>query len=143
MISLLYICYKYIIAFYAVKQWFHYLFTGKFIIRNSPLDFFGSLLKSSIAGIKSVGKFTVGTGVTYALCHELDDVLVKEGKAPYFVPKMKNTIQQVGLDSAAKKFLTAIGITDFANSESFSSSGALSGSGRKSCSTRSASKDVL
>ena len=37
MISLLYICYKYIIVFYAVKQWFHYLRTGKFIVRNSPL----------------------------------------------------------------------------------------------------------
>ena len=121
MISLLYIFYKYIIAYYAVKQWFHYLFTGKFIVRNSPLDLFSTMIRCSIAGIKSVGKVSFGTGMTYALCHELDDLLVKDGKAPYFVPRLRTTIQQVGLENSIKTFLTSIGITDMAKPESVTS----------------------
>ena len=121
MVSFIYIIYKNIIAYYAVKQWFHYLITGKFIVRNSPLDLFVSLLKGSVAGIKTVGKFTIGTGMTYALCHELDDLLVKDGKAPYFVPRLRTTIQQVGLENSIKTFLTSIGITDMAKPESVTS----------------------
>lgn len=112
MVSFIYIIYKNIIAYYAVKQWFHSLITGKFIVRNSPLDLFVSLLKGSVAGIKTVGKFTIGTGMTYALCHELDDRLVENGKSPYFIPKLKNAIHQTGLDNAMDTFLTSMGITD-------------------------------
>ena len=121
MISLLYIFYKYIIAYYAVKQWFHSLLTGKFIVRNSPIDIFSTMIRCSIAGIKSVGKVSIGTGMTYALCHELDDLLVKDGKAPYFVPRLRTTIQQVGLENSIKTFLTSIGITDMAKPESVTS----------------------
>lgn len=121
MISLLYIFYKYIIAYYAVKQWFHSLLTGKFIVRNSPIDIFSTMIRCSIAGIKSVGKVSIGTGMTYALCHELDDLLVKDGKAPYFVPRIRTTIQQVGLENSINAFLTSIGITDMAKPESVTS----------------------
>lgn len=121
MISLLYICYKYIIAFYAVKQWFHYLRTGKFIVRKSPLDMFSTMIRGSLYGLKSVGKVSIGTGMTYALCHELDDILEKDGKAPYFLPKIRSTIQQVGLENSINAFLTSIGITDMAKPESVTS----------------------
>lgn len=112
MVSFLYIIYKYIIAYFAVKQWFHYLLTGKFIVRNSPVDIFVTLLKGSVAGVRTVGKITIGTGMTYALCHELDDRLVENGKAPYFIPKLQNAIRQTGLDNAMNMFLVSLGITD-------------------------------
>ena len=121
MVSFIYIIYKYIIAFYAVKQWFHYLRTGKFIVRNSPLDMFTTMIRGSLYGLKSVGKVSIGTGMTYALCHELDDILEKDGKAPYFLPKIRSTIQQVGLENSINAFLTSIGITDMAKPESVTS----------------------
>nr|YP_009048486.1 hypothetical protein [Heterobasidion irregulare] len=79
------------------------------------------MIRGSIAGIKSVGKVSVGTGMTYALCHELDELVVKDGKAPYFVPKIRTTIQQVGLENSINAFLTSIGITDMAKPESVTS----------------------
>lgn len=61
---------------------------------------------------KSTASFTVGTGITFALCHELDEILVQEGKDPYFVPGMKGVIKSMGAEEAAKKFLSKLGIRD-------------------------------
>ena len=73
-----------------------------------------TMLKSSVSGIKTVSKITIGTGMTYALCHELDDRLVENGKSPYFIPKLKFAIHKTGLDNAMDTFLTSMGITDMA-----------------------------
>ena len=70
-----------------------------------------TMLKSSVSGIKTVSKITIGTGMTYALCHELDDRLVENGKSPYFIPKLKFAIHKTGLDNAMDTFLTSMGIT--------------------------------
>lgn len=69
-----------------------------------------TMLKSSVSGIKTVSKITIGTGMTYALCHELDDRLVENGKSPYFIPKLKFAIHKTGLDNAMDTFLTSMGI---------------------------------
>jgi ribosomal protein L7/L12 len=54
----------------------------------------------------------VGCAFTYALCHELDDILEKEGKEAYFVPKMKIGLERSGISDAAKIFLDKLGIKD-------------------------------
>lgn len=50
-------------------------------------------------------RFTFGTGMTFALCYELDEILVSEGKERFFVPRMRDLIRQSGLESHAKTFL--------------------------------------
>ena len=42
----------------------------------------------------------------------MDDILVSEGKEPYFVPGMQNMIDKSGLRSHMQDFLKAIGIKD-------------------------------
>ena len=113
-ISLLYIFYKYLIIYYTIKQWFHHLFNGDFIVRNSPMEILGTILRGSASSLKTAGSFTIGTGITYALCHELDDILESEGKERYFVPTMNKGLKQIGLYSVAGTFLTKIGIKNAA-----------------------------
>lgn len=67
-ISLIYIIYRYVIAFYAIKQWFHYLRNGEFIVKNSPADLLATMFKATFSGLRSTANFTVGAGFTYALC---------------------------------------------------------------------------
>lgn len=110
--SILYIFYRLVFTVFVIKQWIFYLCTGKFIVRNSLLDPFSTLLKASMVSIKTLSTFTIGTGMTYALCHELDDLLEKEGKEPYFVPGMKNILNKTGLGEHAKIFLNKLGIKD-------------------------------
>ncbi len=114
-ISIVFILYKYVIIFYVIKQWFHNLINGEFIVKNSPFvanATLGSILKGSLSALKTVTNISVGAGITYALCHELDDILVKEGKEPYFVPGMKTVINKSGLTDYMKVFLLKLGITD-------------------------------
>jgi hypothetical protein len=111
-ISIFFILYKYIIIFYITKQWFHNLIKGKFIVKNSPFDPIASILKGSVSTLRTITNFSVGAGFTYALCHELDDILEKEGKEPYFIPGMKNVITKTGLSDYMKVFLIKLGITD-------------------------------
>ena len=40
-----YLIYRLVLVFYAIKQWFHNLITGKFIVRNSPLDYFTTIFR--------------------------------------------------------------------------------------------------
>nr|QTG38700.1 hypothetical protein [Ganoderma sp. TQC-2021a] len=111
-ISMLFIIYKIVLGFYALKQWIHNLRTGKFIVRNSPLDLIGTILRGGVASIKATAKFTVGTGMTYALCHELDEILESDGKEPFFVPHMREILRKTGIEGPAKSFMTQIGIKD-------------------------------
>jgi len=114
-ISILFILYKYVIMFYVIKQWIHNLIKGNFIVKNSPFagkPAIASILKGSTSTLRTVTNFTVGAGFTYALCHELDAILEKEGKEPYFVPGMKVIIEKSGLTEYMKVFLLKLGITD-------------------------------
>ena len=110
--SILYTLYRLVYTFYVLKQWLHNLCTGKFIVRNSPLDTISTIIRMSINTLKATAKFSVGTGMTYALAHELDEIMVQEGKEPYFVPYMKYLIVKAGLDDLAIKFLNKIGVKD-------------------------------
>nr|YP_009493230.1 hypothetical protein [Ganoderma calidophilum]AWJ64025.1 hypothetical protein [Ganoderma calidophilum] len=111
-ISMLFIIYRIVIGFYALKQWIHNLRTGKFIVRNSPLDLVGSILRGGTASIRATAKFTVGTGMTYALCYELDEILKEDGMEPFFVPHMREIIRKTGVEGPAKTFMYKIGIKD-------------------------------
>ena len=44
-ISMPYLIYRLVLVFYAIKQWFHNLITGKFIVRNSTLDYFTTIFR--------------------------------------------------------------------------------------------------
>lgn len=114
-ISILFILYKYVIMFYVIKQWIHNLIKGNFIVKNSPFvgsPTIASILKGSVSTLRTVTNFSIGAGFTYALCHELDDILEKEGKEPYFVLGMKKAIDKSGLTDYMKVFLLKLGITD-------------------------------
>ena len=114
-LSLFYIFYKLVLTFYVLKQWFLNLRSGKFLHRNSPLDKTATLIRASTATLRSAAKFTAGTGFTFALCYELDEILVSEGKEPYFVPGMRTVIVSSGCEENAKAFLNKLGIKDRVN----------------------------
>nr|YP_009348148.1 hypothetical protein [Hericium coralloides]APX41101.1 hypothetical protein [Hericium coralloides] len=114
-ISILYILYRLIYTFYVIKQYIYNLCSGKFSVRNSPLDSFSTIIRITLNGIKSMSKVTVGTGMGYALCHELDELLEKEGKETYFVPGMKKVITSTGLEEQIKNVLSRIGLEDRVN----------------------------
>ena len=100
------------ISFYAIKHWIYNIKSGNFIVRNSPLDIVGTLLKGSVASLRTATRFTVGTGITFALCFELDEILISEGKEPYFVPQMREILRQSGLEGQAKTLMDKVGIQD-------------------------------
>lgn len=54
----------------------------------------------------------VGTGFAYALSHKLDNILVKEGKEPYFVPGIKRHLNNYGLNETIKQMSDRLGIKD-------------------------------
>lgn len=119
-LSMSYIFYRFVLIFYIIKQWFCNLFQGKWIVRNSPLDHLATILRLSSNSFKTAVNVTVGAGFTYALCHELDDILVKEGNEPYFVPGIKSTIVKVGLEEKLKNFLNSIGIKELKDRSNYS-----------------------
>lgn len=111
-ISLIYIIYRYVIAFYAIKQWFHYLFNGKFIVKNSPVDLLTTMCKATLSGFRSASNFPASAGFTYALFNELDQILVKEGKEPFFIPNLKKRLDQLGFTAVGSTLLKRLGIED-------------------------------
>src|SRR5712675_383114 len=44
-ISILFLAYRFILAFYALKQVANYILSGKFIVRNSPLNYYATFMK--------------------------------------------------------------------------------------------------
>ena len=112
LLSFLYLLYRLIIGFYYLKQSILVVFSGKLIVRNSPLNYFNTIFRCVGCAAKSTANFTLSTGIAYALCHELDEILINEGKEPYFVPKFKHILKKTGSEDLAKKFLNAIGIKD-------------------------------
>jgi hypothetical protein len=103
------------IAIYYIWQFIKNVYNGKFIVRNSPINLVKTMVRVATNGLRSVGGFTVGTGFTYALCYEMDDILVKEGKSPYFVPGLREGIKRVGVEEELKKVMKWVGITDIVN----------------------------
>ena len=112
MFSFLYSLYRIIIVLYHIKQFIINVYTGKLIVRNSPVNSFNSILRTMGNVAKTTVNFTVGTGITYALCYELDEILVQEGKEPYFVPGIRGVVQNIGAEEYAKRFLNSLGIKD-------------------------------
>lgn len=51
------------------------------------MDFLGTIFKTISNSLKAGVNVTVDTGFTYALAHDDDDILVKDGKEAYFEPK--------------------------------------------------------
>jgi len=105
------------IAIYYIWQFLTNVYNGKFIVRNSPINLVKSMVRVATNGLRSVGGITVGTGFTYALCYEMDDILVKEGKSPYFVPGLRAGIKRVGVEDELKRIMKWVGITDMAIGE--------------------------
>ena len=112
MFSFLYSLYRIIIVLYHIKQFIINVYTGKLIVRNSPVNHFNTIFKTMGNIAKNTVNFTVGTGITYALCYELDEILVQEGKEPYFVPGIREVVKKIGAEEYAKKFLNTLGIKD-------------------------------
>lgn len=99
-----------VIVFYYFKQFIINIYKGKFIARNSPVNTFNTIFRVVAGSIRNTANFSIGTGVAYCLCYELDEILVSEGKEPYFVPGIRNTLRQLGIEEHAKNFLSKIGI---------------------------------
>ena len=110
--SFLYSLYRLILVFYIIKQSIINIYTGKLIVRNSPVNCFNTIFRTLENTAKTTTSFTVGTGITYALSYDLDEILVSEGKEPYFVPGMRGIIKNVGAEEIAKTFLNKLGIID-------------------------------
>ena len=110
--SFLYSLYRLILVFYIIKQSIINIYTGKLIVRNSPVNSFHTIFRTLENAAKNTTTFTVGTGVTYAICYELDEILLSEGKEPYFVPGMRGIVKSVGAEEIAKTFLNKLGIRD-------------------------------
>lgn len=51
-----------VLVFYALKQGIYYIFTGKLIVRNSPLNFAGTIARFMYNGLKSTSQTAIGTG---------------------------------------------------------------------------------
>lgn len=101
-----------IIGFYYLKQSILVVYSGKLIVRNSPLNYFNTIFRCvSCAAIGTIN-FTLSTGIAYALCHELDEIFIKDGKEPYFVLGIIRIIRETGGEELAKKILKTIGIKD-------------------------------
>nr|YP_009463022.1 hypothetical protein [Pleurotus citrinopileatus]AUW35265.1 hypothetical protein [Pleurotus citrinopileatus] len=112
LLTITFILYKLTIIFITIKISITEIVTGKTIVRNSPLDYLGTIFKSRVRVLGTTANFTIGTGFTYALCYELDNILQSEGKNPYFVPGIKKGISHLHIDDSIKKTLKKVGITD-------------------------------
>ena len=111
-ISFLYIFYQISISYFVIKQLKHIIVTRKYQVRNSPVDVWATLLKGTIVSLKSLGKFTIGTGMSFALAHELDVILEKEGKNPFFIPTLKKGLAKAGFNKPLITITEAIGMKD-------------------------------
>ena len=53
--------------------------------------------------------------MTYVLCYEMDNILVKEDKSPYSVPGIKAGIKRVGVEEKLHKIIKWVEIIEIAN----------------------------
>lgn len=64
-ISILYVIYRLILVIYSLKQGVHYIITGKYIVRNSPLNYSFTLMKLISGATKNTAGFIFGTGLAF------------------------------------------------------------------------------
>jgi hypothetical protein len=110
--SIVYCIYRIILTYYATVEFYKFIKNKEFIVRNSPLDHIGTMFRLFTRAFKDTTTATIGTGSTYILLNELDNVLIKEGKEPYFIPKIKEATQKLGIDKHIANALDHIGIKD-------------------------------
>jgi|SRR5882762_2652508 len=110
--SLPYVIYRIVLVFFIIKQYIFNLKKGKHIVKNSPLDKFQTFFKLTINSIKTISSATVGTGFTVALMYELDDILAEEGKSRYFIPAIKNKLNELQLNESIDSVLKKLGIEE-------------------------------
>ena len=65
LISLTYISYRFVLVFFALKQWLEDTLNGKTLVRYSPIDMVGTALKYAGRTFKTAANFTVGAGFVY------------------------------------------------------------------------------
>jgi hypothetical protein len=111
-LSLPYILYRIVLVFFIIKQYISNLKNGKYIVKNSPLDKFQTIFKFTMGSLKTISSATVGTGFTFALMYELDDILAEEGKSRYFIPAIKNKLTELQLNDSIVYALKRLGIED-------------------------------
>jgi len=68
-ISYIFIIYRITIGLYALKQWIFNIKSGKLLVRNSPLNIYGTIFKARVNYIKATNLLTFRTGRTFALCY--------------------------------------------------------------------------
>lgn len=115
--SLIYLIYRLYIAIYITKESIALIFSGKLLVYNSPFNPYLTAFRAFSSVTKNVGSITVGTGITYSLCIELDEILLSEGKKPLFVPKIKEAVQKSGLQSQLSDLLKRLGLEDTVSSD--------------------------
>jgi hypothetical protein len=104
--------YRIILGFYIIKHLIFKIKSGKLIIRNSPVDYLGTITRYCFNVSKGIAGFSVSSGFVYALCHELDDILDKEGKNPYFIPGIKNVLDKTGINDKLVNIANKLGVKD-------------------------------
>ena len=73
------------------------------------------MVRVGINRFRSLDGITVDISLTYVLCYEIDNILVKEGKSPYSVPGIKAGIKRVGVEEKLHKIIKWVEIIEIAN----------------------------
>ena len=110
--SIMFFVYHLYISYYRIKHIKSIIKNKDLEIRNSPLDKFQTIFKLTINSLKTINNTTVGTDFTVALMYELDDILVEEGKSRYFVPAIKNKLNELQLKESIDSALKRLGIEE-------------------------------
>nr|YP_009710794.1 NADH dehydrogenase subunit 6 [Macrolepiota fuliginosa]QFZ98743.1 NADH dehydrogenase subunit 6 [Macrolepiota fuliginosa] len=110
LISMLYLSYRLVLAFYAIKQSLYNLITGKFIVRNSPLNYTATILKFIANAAKNTTQMTISTGMAFTLGYEIDTILEKNGYESYIIPGVITAIKKAGLEKIVIEGADAMGI---------------------------------
>lgn len=109
-VSILYMIYRLILVFYSFKQTYHYIVTGKYLVRNSPLNFTWTYMRIVSGALKNTTGFVFGTGLAFSLGHEMDAILVSNDYQAYFIPNLQKTIKATGLEPAMHSIFDRLGI---------------------------------
>lgn len=115
-ISLTYIFYRFVLVFYIIKQFIHNVRTGKLLVRNYPLDMFGSLLKSSANVLKACAGLIVRCGFSYVLFYKLGFKYNREAiNFEYYLNNLTREVIKLVEQGKFKKFIDSDKIIEFFN----------------------------
>ena len=112
--SILYILYKIIYGFYALKNLIYYIYNGTQMVgvNYSSSNIVTIISQIMFSSIKNILPFSISIGLICILASELDVILNKEGKESIFIPGIKSLIGQIIGDEYSKYILNKIGIKD-------------------------------